>query len=179
MTKKLVFLDTSTLITLLGCREEAETITQLIKTIDGKPVIHQAHYTEAAKRLAEAVIEIINTGRNGGKCLTNLAKQILDKHPRPTTLRSISKAKITARQQAQRLLQKLIHQQGIQVLYDDKTPGKTRCPDLQLSPQDTILVDLATECHTIMSSDNNLIKCCKRETSPEKCLKTPQPTTNT
>jgi len=174
--RSMAFLDTSTLFILFGCSGSIEDIREAIG--ERQLVLHQVHYDEAVRRLREAVIQLIHSGRNGGECLTALAQRVLQRlglrSAKITSLRDMGRLKRKAQQESQRLLSKLLSSIDIRILDygGELLHGSIRCQGL--SYEDILLVELVRECYIIVSSDNELIKCCRRNTdNTAKCLKIP------
>lgn len=173
-TEHLAFLDTVVLFTLLGCRT---SLTSIYRAAEGhRLVLHQIHYNEAARRLREAVYQLINTGKDGDKCLTSLAEKVLQKLKIPSqtrSLRDLGRLRIRIQQEAQRLLRSLLRETGIDILDDGLESGHVvQCTSISnLSYEDIFLVKLAIECHKILSADDNLVNCCLESTNnPTKCV---------
>jgi len=170
--RPLAFLDTSVLFILLGCSDRnAQRVVRGYQL-----AIHQVHYDEAVRRLHEAVIQLLNTGQDGDRCLMSLAQRVLQKlklkSARASSLRSMGRLVRKVRQESQRLLNNLIESHGILIL-DDGAEGPRndiKCPGL--SYEDTLLVNIAIECNAIVSTDNDLISCCLDKTGSDitKCL---------
>lgn len=139
-------------------------------------MLHQVHYDEAVRRLQEAVFQLINTGRDGDSCLTRLAQRILERlgqgAAQAKSLRELGRLRVRTRQEAQRLLHRLTKNINIQILDDGGEPSRKdmQCP--HLSYEDLLLVELAEDCHTIVSNDNGVVNCCLSNTgNPAKCVK--------
>lgn len=170
----LAFLDTVVLFTLLGCRT---SLTSIYRAAEGyRLVLHQIHYNEAARRLREAVYQLINTGKDGDECLTKLAEKVLQKLKIPSqmrSLRNLGRLRIRIQQEAQRLLRNLIREAGIVILDDGiEYEHVVQCTSISnLSYEDMFLVKLAIECHKILSTDDNLVNCCLENTNNStKCV---------
>ncbi len=172
------FLDTSVLLTLLGCPTSMDNIRRAVQ--GHALVLHQVHYDEAVRRLKGAVFQLLNTGQDGDPCLTRLAQQVLQRLKRrrlelritrAKSLKELGRLKILVRQEAQRLLRSLIVDNNVAIVDDDAKPERSiECPDL--SYEDQLLVELAIECHTIVSNDNGVIRCCLKNTRiSSKCVK--------
>ncbi len=167
------FLDTSVLLTLLGCPTSMDNVRRAVQ--GHALVLHQVHYDEAVRRLKGAVFQLLNTGQNGDPCLTRLAQQILQRLKLRTTraksLKELGRLKILVRQEAQRLLRSLIADNNVAIVDDSAEPERSiECPDL--SYEDQLLVELAIECHTIVSNDDGVIRCCLKYTRiSSKCVK--------
>ena len=170
----LVFLDTSAFFTLAGCTEPQDSRDSIEELSGGyRVVLHQVHYDEAVRRLSDAVMELINTGRDGDECLTRLAQQVLQRLPaiRGKSLSAMGRQKLAIRRAAQRLIWSIVERLGLSVLDDGREPPNS-IPGCQgLSDEDALLVELARECNIVASGDYELLQCCRALAREDgKCL---------
>lgn len=165
-TEAYLFLDTSTLITMLGCPGS-------ISLPQGtRVVVHVVHLSETINRLAGAVFELHNTGKVDDECLRTLASTVLSRI-KPGRRRL---SQFLARAEAARLINKLLTESNIDV-YDEEIPSQdlptcTPRRGAPLSWQDKVLLALAIKCHKVATSENGIIDCCDQLSVPNKCIRT-------
>ena len=166
MTSYKLFLDTSTLLIMLGCPG------RIVLPEEAKPVIHTVHLREAINRLASATHELYNTGRVDDKCLEKLADMVLREISPSRKRRQLQK--LLVRRKATKIINKLLKRNEIAV-YDEDSPGYQTCTPRRgepLSRQDQVLLALAVKCYRIATCENGIIDCCHQLGIPDKCIKT-------
>ena len=161
-----MFLDTSVIITMIGCPDEARLPEE------AKPAVHVTHIREAVKRIVEAVYELHNTGKVDDTCLKSIAQQV---YGGMGVGRRSRLSRLRVKTAATRLLDKVLSERGVEVVdigvNDERLPSCEPRVGAPLSREDKVLLWLATVCHVIITDDNGIIDCCMQVSIGDKCRK--------
>ncbi len=163
-TQPLVFLDTSTLIKLLGCPGSVRLPGAT------RPALHAVHLDEAIKRIKEAMHQVFNKRGVDDECLEKLAREALKRIKARQRLPE-KRAKI----EAAKLLNKLLERHDIEVVSGDTPEDLPECMPRMgatLSRQDKLLLLLAKHCHLVATGDDGILDCCSQQGLEGKCIKT-------
>jgi len=165
-TTTYLFLDTSILITMLGCPNSINLPQE------ARAVIHVTHLYETINRLVGAVFELYNTGNVDDKCLRALAGTVLSEI-NPGRKKRLKRYLV--RVEAAKLVNRLLVENNIDVydeeVLDQHLPACTPRRGAPLSRQDQVLLALAIKCHKIVTNENGIIDCCNQLSISNKCIK--------